>query len=289
MTWNLRKNSKFRVSCQSETKDIGSNRCTLLPFMTAWTMSRSLLLMLTNPKEEKDGGRGRRSWVPTEQHMESLVNECQWARSKRRQNWCWRSHKRQKFEKKLRKKGREVLLTGPKMFRRFFLFRLEGFIRYVKIAKWTTWRVLVKNQLQLNIARWPKKWNSIASTWNTWVPRIWSGWRWSGRTWTRVLLSMIFYMWFYILGSRNEAKRFSYVLKLFGAKATNIFEGQVAAIAESFDTLWKSGKCFAILHDALVAQFLDVYLRSGTYENWEEIKDDIFETEMHKNDENAKE
>ena len=85
---------------------------------------------------------------------------------------------------------------------------------------------------------------------------------------------MIFYMWFYILGSRNEAKRFSYVLKLFGAKATNIFEGQVAAIAESFDTLWKS---------------LDVYLRSGTYENWEEIKDDIFETEMHKNDENAKE
>ena len=105
MTWNLRKNSKFRVSCQSETKVIGNNRCTLLPFMTAWTMSRSLLLMLTNPKEEKDGGRGRRSWVPTEQHMESLVNECQWARSKRRQNWCWRSHKRQKFEKKIKKKG----------------------------------------------------------------------------------------------------------------------------------------------------------------------------------------
>ena len=39
------------------------------------------------------------------------------------------------LKKKLRKKGREVLLIGPKMFRRFFLFRLEGFIRYVKIAK----------------------------------------------------------------------------------------------------------------------------------------------------------
>ena len=66
----------------------------------------------------------------------------------------------------------------------------------------------------------------------------------------------VVYAWVYILGSLNEAKHFSYTLKLFGPKTINTFEGQVAAIDESFETLSEAGKCFTLPHKTFVAQFL---------------------------------
>ena len=53
----------------------------------------------------------------------------------------------------------------------------------------------------------------------------------------------IVYFWVYMLGSANEAKHFSYTLKLFGPKSTLTTEQKVAAIDESFNTLSKAGKC----------------------------------------------
>ena len=67
----------------------------------------------------------------------------------------------------------------------------------------------------------------------------------------------IVYLWVYMLGSPNEAKHFSYTLKLFGPKTTLTIEGKVAAIDESFDTLSEAGKCFACPHKMFVAQVLD--------------------------------
>ena len=65
------------------------------------------------------------------------------------------------------------------------------------------------------------------------------------------------YFCVYILGSPNEAKHFGYTLKLFGHKTTNTFEGQVAAIDESFDDLSKAGKCFAIPVKTFSSQFVN--------------------------------
>ena len=67
----------------------------------------------------------------------------------------------------------------------------------------------------------------------------------------------MFYYWVYILGSPNEAKHFSYTLKLFGHSTKISYEGKVAAIDESFETLKGSGKCLAIPHDIFIAYFLD--------------------------------
>ena len=67
----------------------------------------------------------------------------------------------------------------------------------------------------------------------------------------------IVYFWVYMLGSPNEAKHFSYTLKLFGRKTTLTIEGEVAAIDESFDTLSEAEKCFAYAHKMFVAQFSD--------------------------------
>ena len=67
----------------------------------------------------------------------------------------------------------------------------------------------------------------------------------------------IVYFWVYMLGSPNEAKHFSYTLKLFGPKTTLTIDGKVAAIDESFDTLSEAGKCFACPHKMFVAQVLD--------------------------------
>ena len=96
------------------------------------------------------------------------------------------------------------------------------------------------------------------------------------------------YSWVYIYGSVKEAQHFSYTLKLFGSKATTTFEGKVAAIDESFESLKKSGKCFTLLHDALVSQFLD---ENSTYEGSveirnlkEQVKDENYESGISDNE-----
>ena len=67
----------------------------------------------------------------------------------------------------------------------------------------------------------------------------------------------IVYFWVYMLGSPNEAKHFSYTLKLFGPKTTLTIEGKVAAIDECFDTLSKAGKCFTYPHKSFLDQLLN--------------------------------
>ena len=62
----------------------------------------------------------------------------------------------------------------------------------------------------------------------------------------------------YILGSPEKAKNFSYTLKFFGTKATLTFEGKVAAIDESFETLLEAGKCFSIPRKNFDVQIMDV-------------------------------
>ena len=74
----------------------------------------------------------------------------------------------------------------------------------------------------------------------------------------------IIYKWVYILGSPIEAKHFSYTLKLIGRETKSFFEGKMATIDEPFDTLFKAGKCFAIPHEAFIAQFV-TELRSIIY------------------------
>ena len=56
----------------------------------------------------------------------------------------------------------------------------------------------------------------------------------------------VIYSWVYIYGSVKEAQHFSYTLKLFGSKATTIFEGKVAAIDETFGDLCDAGKCYGV-------------------------------------------
>jgi len=167
------------------------------------------------------------------------------------------------LKKKLRKKGREVLLVGPKMFRRFFFISFRRLHQICQDCKVNHLKGTCEEPITTEYCKMAKKmkFNCINLKHMGAKNLIWMK-----MIWKNMNKSASFDDFLHVV-LRNEAKRFSYVLKLFGAKATNIFEGQVAAIAELFDTLWKSGKCFAILHDALVAQFLDVYLRSGTYEN----------------------
>eukprot|EP00093_Oithona_nana_P007793 07793.XXX_406053_406880_1 [CDS] Oithona nana genome sequencing. len=74
----------------------------------------------------------------------------------------------------------------------------------------------------------------------------------------------IYHRWVYIIGSPEEAKHFSFVFKLFGknaSAASTLFEGKVAAIDESFDTLMNAGKCFTIGHQAFMAQSVDKDLK----------------------------
>ena len=101
------------------------------------------------------------------------------------------------------------------------------------------------------------------------------------------------YQWVYILGSPTEAKNYSYTLKLIGAKSEISFKGKVAAIDESFDDLFESGKCFSILHKAFMTHFLD---EDNKYEYSleihdlkEEVKDEFCESGISDNDEDAKE
>ena len=103
----------------------------------------------------------------------------------------------------------------------------------------------------------------------------------------------IVYQWVYILGSPDEAKNFSYTFKLIGRKSENSFKGKVASIDEDFDTLFESGKCFAIPHKALIAQFVDEdnnYEYSLEIQNLkEEVKDEHCESGISDNDEDTKE
>ena len=103
----------------------------------------------------------------------------------------------------------------------------------------------------------------------------------------------IVYQWVYILGSPDEAKNFSYTFKLIGRKSENSFKGKVASIDEDFDTLFESGKCFAIPHKALIAQFVDEdnkYEYSLEIHNLkEEVKDEHCESGISDNEEDTKE
>ena len=102
----------------------------------------------------------------------------------------------------------------------------------------------------------------------------------------------IIYKWVYILGSPIEAKHFSYTLKLIGRETKSFFEGKVATIDEPFDTLFKAGKCFAIPHEAFIAQFVDEnkYEYSLEIRNLkEEVKDENYESGISDNDEDSKE
>ena len=103
----------------------------------------------------------------------------------------------------------------------------------------------------------------------------------------------VVYYWVYVLGSPNEAKHYSHTLKLFGPKTTHTFEGQVAAIDESFETLSEAGKCFAMPHKIFMAQFLGEdrkFEYSLEIRNLkEEIKDENYESGISDNDEDSKE
>ena len=103
----------------------------------------------------------------------------------------------------------------------------------------------------------------------------------------------VVYKWVYILGSPTEAKNFSYTLKLIGRKSELSFKGKVAAIDETYDTLFESGKCFAIPHKALKAQFVDEdnnYQYSLEIQNLkEEVKDEHCESGISDDDEDTKE
>ena len=54
-----------------------------------------------------------------------------------------------------------------------------------------------------------------------------------------------------------QAKHFSYTLNFIGPKITLTFEGQVAAVDETFENLSSAGKGFGIPHDQFMAQFVD--------------------------------
>ena len=103
----------------------------------------------------------------------------------------------------------------------------------------------------------------------------------------------VVYKWIYILGSSNEAKHFSYTLKLIGKRSKMSFEGKVAAIDESFDALFVAGKCFAIPRKALMAHLVDEdneYEYSLEMKNLkEEVKDENNESGISDNDDDTKE
>ena len=107
-------------------------------------------------------------------------------------------------------------------------------------------------------------------------------------------LENIVYFWVYIVGSPEEAKHFAYTLKLFGNEVTHTTEGKVAAIDESFDTLFNAGKCFAISHKGFIAQILDRTEEICKFEYSleirnlkEEAKDENYESGISDNDEDS--
>ena len=107
------------------------------------------------------------------------------------------------------------------------------------------------------------------------------------------------YYWVYMLGSPKEAKHFAYTLKFFGHDSKLSFEGKVASIDESFETLSAAGKYFSIPHKQFSAQFcggdkddedIDVYEYSLEIKNLkEEAKDENYESGISDNEEDSKE
>ena len=101
------------------------------------------------------------------------------------------------------------------------------------------------------------------------------------------------YKWVYILGSLNEAKHYSYTLKLIGKETETYFKGKVAAVDEPFETLLNAGKCLAIPSTVFAAQFLDEdeeFKYSLEIRNLkEEVKDENYESGISDNDEDSKE
>ena len=64
------------------------------------------------------------------------------------------------------------------------------------------------------------------------------------------------YFWVYFFGPASEAKNYSFELKFFGAKTSNVFNGQVVPIDE-FLTFVNDGKCFTMSGLVFVAQFVN--------------------------------
>ena len=77
----------------------------------------------------------------------------------------------------------------------------------------------------------------------------------------------------YIVGSPNEAKKYSYTLKYFGSKSSITYVGQVAAIDESFGTVISTYKYLGISRMAL-RQFINV---DGKIEYSLEVKNSMEE------------
>ena len=96
------------------------------------------------------------------------------------------------------------------------------------------------------------------------------------------------YRWIHIIGTRNEAKHFSYTYKHVGENSTNTFEGKVAAIDDTFEDIFAAGKCFAYPHKAFVSQFVDENLEfkvSLKIRNLkEEVKDENYESGISEDD-----
>ena len=69
--------------------------------------------------------------------------------------------------------------------------------------------------------------------------------------------NQITYYWVYLLGSPEEAKDLSYILRFFGKDSDIVFRGKVAAIDETFETIDEAGKCFTIPHKTFMNQFVD--------------------------------
>ena len=67
----------------------------------------------------------------------------------------------------------------------------------------------------------------------------------------------ITYFWVYLLGSSEQAKDLSYILRFFAKDSDNVFRGKVAAIDETFETIDEAGKCFTISHKTFMNQFVD--------------------------------
>ena len=63
------------------------------------------------------------------------------------------------------------------------------------------------------------------------------------------------YLWVYLLGSPNEAKNFSFTLKLYGGTVTAHYAGQVSSIDESFESLCVPEKCFSFDENEFKIQF----------------------------------
>ena len=97
------------------------------------------------------------------------------------------------------------------------------------------------------------------------------------------------YFWVYFFGSASEAKNYSFELKFFGPKTSNVFNGQVVPIDEFFDEFVKAGKCFTMSRLVFKAQFVNEDLQfeySLEIKNLKtEMKDENYESGISDNDE----